>query len=105
MNRYKDAKQRLEARQMLEGEQREITALAVVEAFLEIITSRKQLGYAEKNVQEHQRVAGLAKDRAAAAGTQADVELSIARYNLSEHLVRERRLSLAQAEAKFIRLV
>ncbi|MEZ0277007.1 MAG: TolC family protein [Roseimicrobium sp.] len=103
--RYKDAKERLEATQMLERQQRELTAYAVVGVFLDIVHARRQIVYAENNVAEHSRVFGLAKDRAAAAGTQADVELSDARYNLAQNLVRERRLALRQAEAKYLRLV
>lgn len=104
-NRYKDAKQRREATLMLEKQQRELTAYAVTGVFLDIIHARRQIVYAENNVAEHSRVLGLAKERAEAAGTQADVDLSDARYNLALNLVRERRLALKQAEAKYVRLV
>ncbi|QIF02304.1 TolC family protein [Roseimicrobium sp. ORNL1] len=104
-NRYKDAQQRREASLMLEKEQRELTAYAVTGVFLDIIHARRQIVYAENNVSEHSRVLGLAKERAEAAGTQADVDLSDARYNLALNLVRERRLALKQAEAKYVRLV
>jgi outer membrane protein TolC len=103
--RYKDARERLEATQMLERQQRELTAYAVVGVFLDIVNARRQITYAENNVVEHNRVLGLAKERSAAAGTQADVELSDARYNLAQNLVRERRLALRQAEAQYLRLV
>lgn len=104
-NRYKDAKERLEAKLMLEREQREITAFAVVEAFLSVTVARNQIVYAQMNFDEHNTVLKLSKDRAAAAGNQADVELAEARNNLAQNLMRERRLAIQQAEARFERLV
>lgn len=104
-NRYKDAKERLAAKQMLEREQRETTAYEVVEAFLDVARARKQISFAQSNLEEHKKVLELAKNRAAAAGNQADVELAGARYYLAENLVRERRLAILQAEARFVRLV
>ncbi len=104
-SRYQDAKERLAAKQMLEREQREITAFGVVEAFLDVRRARTQIGYAQKNLDEHKKVHDLSKERAAAAGNQADVQLSEARYNLAQNLHRERQLAILQANARFTRLV
>ena len=65
--------------------------------------AQRQIALAEQNVALHKKVLGLATERAQAAGNQADVELSGARYSLAETMLRERRLALAQAQAQLER--
>ena len=103
--RYQDAKSRILAKENLDKEQRETTAILTIAAFLDVIRARKQLELAEDSAEVHGSIPDLAEKRAAAAGNQADVELSKARYNLSRTLVMERRLSLRQAEVSFARWV
>lgn len=103
--RWQDAKQRLVAKELLDKAQRESTAIGTVEAYLDVIRARKQIELAKQSVGAHQKVLDLAKKRAEAAGNQADIELSSARYNLSRTLVLERELALHQAEAAFTRWV
>lgn len=103
--RWRDAEKRLEAKALLEKAQREITAFYTVEAFLDVIRARKQIRYARENLGVHRKVSQLAKDRADAAGNQADVELSSARHDLALTLLKERELALKQAESVFLRYV
>ena len=103
--RWRDAAKRLEAKELLEKAQREITAFYTVEAFLDVVRARKQIRYARENIGVHNKVKQLAKDRADAAGNQADVELSSARYDLALTLLKERELALKQAETVFRRYV
>jgi adhesin transport system outer membrane protein len=104
-NRWQDAKQRTLAKEQLDKAQRENTALNTVDAYLDVIRSRKQIGWAKQSLEAHSKVLDLAKKRAEAAGNQADIELSLARYNLARTLVMERELALRQAEATFVRWV
>jgi outer membrane protein TolC len=104
-NLYKDAKHRLLAKEQLDKAQRELTAFSTVEAYLDVIRARKQVVLAKANLGIHETVMGLSKKRAEAAGNQADIELSSARYNLAVTLVKERQLAVMQAEATFIRWV
>lgn len=104
-NRYLDAKERLAAKQMLEQEQRETTAFAVVEAYLDVVTARKQVVFAQDNLNNHNGVVDLTNKRGDSAGNGADVQLAGARTDLAESLLRERRLAILQSEARFIRLV
>ncbi len=101
--RQMDAKQRLIARDLLDRAQRENTALNTIEAYLDVVRAERQITLAEENVDQHKKVLGLSTDRAKAAGNQADVELSNARYNLASTMLRERRLALAQARAVLFR--
>lgn len=103
--RWQDAKQRIEAQERLVKAQREATAIGTVEAYLDVIRARKQIEYARQSVGAHEKVFGLAKKRAEAAGNQADIELSSARYDLAQTLLLERQLALKQAEAAFERYV
>jgi outer membrane protein TolC len=103
--RWEDAKQRLEAQERLLKAQREATAIGTVEAFLDVIRARKQIEFAKQSVDAHEKVFGLAKKRAEAAGNQADIELSESRYSLARTLLLERQLALKQAEAAFVRWV
>ncbi|WP_337442780.1 TolC family protein [Chthoniobacter flavus] len=104
-NRWQDAKQRVVAKELLDKAQRESTAIGIVEAYLDVVRARKQIELAKQSVAAHQKVLDLAKKRAEAAGNQADIELSSARYNLARTLVLERELALHQAEAAFTRWV
>jgi adhesin transport system outer membrane protein len=101
--RQMDAKQRLIARDLLDRAQRENTALNTIEAYLDVVRAERQITLAEENVDQHKTVLSLSTDRAKAAGNQADVELSNARYNLASTMLRERRLALAQAKAVLFR--
>ena len=101
--RWEDAKQRLEAQERLLKAQREATAIGATEAFLDVIRARKQIEFAKQSVDAHEKVFGLAKKRAEAAGNQADIELSESRYSLARTLLLERKLALKQAEAAFVR--
>jgi outer membrane protein, adhesin transport system len=101
--RQMDAKQRLVARDLLDRAQRENTALNTIEAYLDVVRAERQISLAEENVEQHKKVLGLSTDRAKAAGNQADVELSNARYNLASTMLKERRLALAQARAVLFR--
>lgn len=103
--RHMDAKQRVVARELLDRAERENTAFNTIEAYLDVVRANRQIALAEENVGQHKKVVDLAKERAQAAGNQADVELSDARYNLAMTMVRERRLALAQARAQLIRYV
>lgn len=103
--RYQDSKHRILAKENLDKEQRETTAFMTIAAYLDVIRARKQLELAEDSAEVHANIPELAEKRAAAAGNQADVELSKARYDLSRTLVMERRLSLRQAEVAFARWV
>ncbi len=103
LNRWKDAKQRVAAKELLDKAQLESTAMGTVEAYLDVIRARKQIGFAKLSVGAHDKVLDLAKKRAEAAGSQADIELSSARYDLARTLVLERELALRQAEAAFVR--
>ncbi len=103
--RWQDAKQRVVAKELLDKAQRESTAIGTVEAYLDVIRARKQIELAKQSVAAHEKVLDLAKKRAEAAGNQADIELSSARFNLARTLVMERQLALHQAEAAFARWV
>ncbi len=103
--RWQDAKERVKAKDLLEKEQREISAMFATEAFLSVMRDRKQIEIAKRNLGVHEKVSGLATERGKAAGNQADIELSSARQNLAKTLVRERELALRQSEANFIRWV
>lgn len=103
--RWQDAKQRVEAQERLVKAQRETTAIGTVESFLDVIRARRQIGFAKQSVDAHGKVLDLAKKRAQAAGNQADIELSSARYDLARTLLLERELALKQAEAAFVRWV
>jgi len=103
--RWKDAEKRKEGKEMLEKAQREITAFFTIKAFLDVTRARKQIHHARENVSVHRKVHQLAKDRADAAGNQADVELSSARHDLAVNLLKERELALEQAGAVFKRYV
>ncbi len=103
--RWQDAKQRVEAKVQLDKARRETTAIGTVEAFLDVIRARKQIEYARQSVGAHEKVFDLAKKRAQAAGNQADIELSSARFDLARTLLIERELALKQAEAAFERWV
>lgn len=104
-NRYKDAKERTQAKMMLDRDQREVTALATAQTFLDVVRARSQLVFAESNVDEHQRILELARSRAKSGGSQADVELATARTKKAEALLRERRLDLLMVESHFQRYV
>ncbi len=103
--RWKDAERRKEGQEMLEKAKREMTALYAIEAYLDVIRAREQIALAKRNLQVHQEIRALARDRADAAGNQADIELSSARYNLALTLLRERELALDQASVLFHRYV
>lgn len=103
--RWKDAEKRKEGQEMLECAKREITALYTIEAYLDVIRARTQIELARRNVEVHAKIRNLAKDRADAAGNQADIELSSARYDLALTLLRERQLALKQADTLFLRYV
>lgn len=103
--RWRDAEKREEGKAMLEKAQREITAFYTTEAFLDVIRARRQIHYARENLVIHKKVRNLAGERAEAAGNQADVELSAARYDLALTLLKERELALDLAESVFNRYV
>ncbi len=103
MYRWQDATKRVEAQERLVKAQREATAIGAVEAFLDVIRARKQIEFARQSVSAHEKVLDLAKKRAQAAGNQADIELSDARFDLARTLLLERQLALKQAEAAFVR--
>lgn len=103
--RWKDSKERLAGKELLDKAQREITALGTTQVYLDLLRDRKQVGLAIKNLEVHKKIRGLAKERAQAAGNAADVSLSSARYDLALALVRERQLALRQSEVRFTRYV
>ncbi len=103
--RWNDAEQRLAAEQLLQKAQREMTAFGVVNVYLNVLTARQQINLANQNVAVHRQIRSLADNRADGAGTQAEVELSAARYNLALTLLKERQLAAKQAEAQFKRYV
>jgi outer membrane protein, adhesin transport system len=102
--RHQDAKERMAAQEMLQKAQRELTAFSVVEAYIDVSLARRQIALAEENVAEHSKVLALSKEREA-AGTQGDQDLTTARYNLAQTVLRERRVALQEAQARFVRWV
>jgi len=103
--RWKDAKERLAGKELLEKAQREITAFEATVVYLDVLHDRKQIGLALENLEVHRKIRDLAKERAQAAGNAADVSLSTARFDLARTLVKERQLSLRQSEVRFARFV
>lgn len=103
--RWKDSKERLAGKELLNKAQREITALGTTAIYLDLLRDRKQVELAKENLEVHRKIRGLAKERAQAAGNAADVSLSSARYDLALALVRERQLALRQSEVRFTRYV
>ena len=101
--RWKDAEQRLRAEQLLDIAQRETTAIGTVAAYLEVIRAREHVVLARTNLDLHGKIRERAAKRAEAAGNQADVELSSARYNQSKTLLLERELALKQADIMLFR--
>lgn len=103
--RWKDAKERLKGKELLTKAQREVTALATTEIYLNLLRDRKQVTLALQNLEVHKKIRDLAKERAQAAGNAADVSLSSARYDLAKALVEERQLAVKQTEVSFARYV
>lgn len=88
------------------GESAELTGLAVVEAYLDVMRQREQLKIARENVAEHISLLDQISDSAQAGRTtQADVQQGNARLAAARALESSVREALRQAEATYIREV
>lgn len=88
------------------GESAELTGLAVVEAYLDVMRQREQLKIARENVAEHISLLDQISDSAQAGRTtQADVQQGNARLAAARALEASVREALRQAEATYIREV
>ena len=103
--RWKDARERQAAEELLLQSQREETALATTEAYLDVLRAQRQIDLARENVRNHQGTVNLASERAEGAGDESDAQLAGARLQLAKTLLRERELALKQAEARYMRWV
>jgi adhesin transport system outer membrane protein len=88
------------------GESAELTGLAIVEAYLDVMRQREQLKIARENVAEHISLLDQISDSAQAGRTtQADVQQGNARLAAARALESSVREALRQAEATYIREV
>ncbi len=88
------------------GESAELTGLAIVEAYLDVMRQREQLKIARENVAEHISLLDQISDSAdAGRTTQADVQQGNARLAAARALEASVREALRQAEATYIREV
>ncbi len=103
--KWNDAEQRLRAEELRQKGQREMTAFGVVNVYMNVLTSRRQVELARQNLAVHTQIRDLADTRSDGPGNQSEVELSEARYNLAATLLKERQLAVKQSEAQFKRYV
>ncbi|MEM7518268.1 MAG: TolC family protein, partial [Planctomycetota bacterium] len=104
-NQTKASRNALLAQQYLEKAMIEDRVVDLAEVYLEIIRTRRQVGLAESNVRNHQRMRDLLRERAEAGGSRADVALVQGRLGLAVSQLATQKLSYQTAEARWERLV
>ncbi len=94
----------LMAQQYMEKGMIEDRIVDLVEVYYEVLRTRRQIALAERNVENHQQMRDLLKERVAAGGNRADLALVQGRLGLALSTLASQRLAYNLAAARFERL-
>jgi len=92
------------AQQYLEKGMIEDRVVDLVEVYLEVIRSRKQVALAEKNAANHRQMRDMLAERVAAGGSRTDLALIQGRLGLAMNTLSTQRLQYKLATGRFERL-
>ena len=92
------------AQQYLEKGMIEDRVVDLVEVYMEVIRTRRQVALAQRNVDNHQQMRDMLRERAAAGGSRADLALIQGRLGLAMNTLATQRLQYNLAKGRFERL-